>query len=194
MDCSPPGSSVHGDSPGKKMSGLPCPPPGDLPEPGMESRFPTLQVDSLSSEPPGKPLSKLWEIVKYRGIWHAGVHGVTRSQTQLKRATNVSYERSVFKCTWEFCNPMSLPGSSLHGILQARILEWVAMLFSRGSSLPKDWIPHCRKIFYHLNHRGSPIFYYLNTFFPRYEPDHGSQGFFQMVSKSHSNSLSISSN
>ena len=32
-----------------------------------------------------------------------------------------------------------LPGSSIHGILQARILEWVAILFSRGSSQPKDW-------------------------------------------------------
>ena len=32
----------------------------------------------------------------------------------------------------------SLPGSSVHGILQARILEWVAILFSRGSSQPKD--------------------------------------------------------
>ena len=38
------------------------------------------------------------------------------------------------------CNPMdcSLPGSSVHGILQARILEWVAMRFSRGSSHPRD--------------------------------------------------------
>ena len=37
-------------------------------------------------------------------------------------------------------NPMdcSPPGSSLHGILQARILEWVAMLCSRGSSQPRD--------------------------------------------------------
>ena len=36
------------------------------------------------------------------------------------------------------CNPMyrSPPGSSVHGILQARILEWVAMLCSRGSSQP----------------------------------------------------------
>ena len=33
----------------------------------------------------------------------------------------------------------SRPGSSVHGILQARILEWVAILFSRGSSLPRDW-------------------------------------------------------
>ena len=32
----------------------------------------------------------------------------------------------------------SLPGSSVHGILQAKILEWVAMPSSRGSSQPKD--------------------------------------------------------
>ena len=32
----------------------------------------------------------------------------------------------------------SLPGSSVHGILQARILEWVAIPFSRGSSQPRD--------------------------------------------------------
>ena len=42
------------------------------------------------------------------------------------------------------CNPMdcSAPGSSVHGIPQARILEWVAMPFSRGSSQPKDqtWV------------------------------------------------------
>ena len=37
MDFSPPGSSVHGDSPGKEYwSGLPCPPPGDLPNPGLK--------------------------------------------------------------------------------------------------------------------------------------------------------------
>ena len=36
-------------------SGLPCPSPGDFPNPGIEPRSPTLQVDSLLSEPPGKP-------------------------------------------------------------------------------------------------------------------------------------------
>ena len=35
-------------------SGLPCPPPGDLPNPGIESRSPALQVDSLPAEPQGK--------------------------------------------------------------------------------------------------------------------------------------------
>ena len=39
------------------------------------------------------------------------------------------------------CNPMdcSLPGSFVHGILQARILEWVAIHFSRESFWPRDW-------------------------------------------------------
>ena len=36
-------------------SGLPCPSPGNLPNPGTEPRSPTLWADSLPSEPPGKP-------------------------------------------------------------------------------------------------------------------------------------------
>ena len=36
-------------------SGLPCPPPGNLPNPGIKPRFLTLQVDFLPAEPPGKP-------------------------------------------------------------------------------------------------------------------------------------------
>ena len=53
MDCSLPGCSIHGDS--EYWSVLPCSPSGDLPNPGVEPRSPTLQVDSLPSEPPGKP-------------------------------------------------------------------------------------------------------------------------------------------
>ena len=39
------------------------------------------------------------------------------------------------------CDPMdcSLPGSSVHGIFQAIVLEWIAISFSRGSSQPRDW-------------------------------------------------------
>ena len=39
------------------------------------------------------------------------------------------------------CNAMdySPPGSCVHGIFQARILEWVATFYSRGSSQPRDW-------------------------------------------------------
>ena len=40
-------------------SGLPFPSPGDLPNPGTEPRSPTLQVESLLSEPPGKPYTPM---------------------------------------------------------------------------------------------------------------------------------------
>ena len=63
------------------------------------------------------------------------------------------------------CEPKdcSLPGSSVHGILQARILEWVAISFSRGSSQPRDWARVSwsgRQIPYHCTTweaHGSPI-------------------------------------
>ena len=54
INCSPPGSSVDEDSTSKN-TGVPCPPPEDLPNPGIKPRSPSLQADSLLSEPPGKP-------------------------------------------------------------------------------------------------------------------------------------------
>ena len=62
------------------------------------------------------------------------------------------------------CDPMdhSPPGSSVHGILQPRTLEWVAISSSRGSSLPREGthIPHVscigRRVVYHWFHLGSP--------------------------------------
>ena len=57
------------------------------------------------------------------------------------------------------CSP---PGSSIHGISQASILESVAIPFSWGSSQPRDWTRvFCigRQIFYGLGHQGSPCMY-----------------------------------
>ena len=66
------------------------------------------------------------------------------------------------------CYPMdcNLPGSSIYGIFQGRILVRLAIPFSRGSSWPRDWTqvcpgieprsPACRQILYHLSHQGSP--------------------------------------
>ena len=56
------------------------------------------------------------------------------------------------------CDTMkySLPGSSVHGILQATILEWVAIPFFRGSFQPRDqtWVSHIAgRVFYHLSTR-----------------------------------------
>ena len=52
----------------------------------------------------------------------------------------VSLEVSESHSVLTLCDPMDscLPGSSVHGILQARILEWVAVPFSRASSQPRD--------------------------------------------------------
>ena len=65
------------------------------------------------------------------------------------------------------CNSMdcNLPGSSVHGILQARILEWVAIPVSRESSQPRNrnCLLHCRCILYHLSHQGSPIIVYRHV-------------------------------
>ena len=68
------------------------------------------------------------------------------------------------------CDPMdcSPRGSSVLGISQARILEWVTISFSRGSSQPRDLthiscvahnLSHCRRILYQLSHQGSPSFW-----------------------------------
>ena len=59
------------------------------------------------------------------------------------------------------CNAMdcSLPSFSVHGIFQARVLEWVAISFSRGSSRPRDStqvLLIVGRCFYRLSHQGSP--------------------------------------
>ena len=61
-----------------------------------------------------------------------------------------------------FCDPMdcSLPGSSIHGIFQAKVLEWVAIAFSRGSSQPRTRTHiSCigRQILYRLSCEGSTL-------------------------------------
>ena len=61
-----------------------------------------------------------------------------------------------------FFDPMdcSPPGSSVHGILQAKIREWVANLFSKGSFQPRDQIlVSCITggFLYHLSHQGRPL-------------------------------------
>ena len=73
----------------------------------------------------------------------------------------------VAKLCPTLCDPIccSTPGSSVHGILQAR-MEWVAISFSRRSSLQGSNldIPHCRQILSHLSHQ--EIVYKLGVLCP----------------------------
>ena len=61
MDCSLPGSSVHGIFQARVLEWVAIPSPGDLPNPGIKPGPPALQTDALPSKPPGKPWSQ-----KYR--------------------------------------------------------------------------------------------------------------------------------
>ena len=64
-------------------------------------------------------------------------HVSTKTQeSQINQSSSVAQSRPTL------CDPMDCnsPSSSIHGIIQARILEWVTMPISRGSSQPKDWI------------------------------------------------------
>ena len=84
-------------------SGLPFPPPGDLPNPGMELASPKSPA-FFTAELPGKP--------RYGACMRV---------------------QSLQSCL-TLCDPMDHgpPGSSVHGIFQARVLEWVAISFSTG--------------------------------------------------------------
>ena len=57
-----------------------------------------------------------------------------------KKFYNQKSESEVAQSCLTLCDLMdgNLPGSAVHGIFQARILEWAAISFSRGSSQPKD--------------------------------------------------------
>ena len=70
-------------------SRLPCPPPRDLPNPGIEPRSPTFQVDSLLSEPPGKP--------KNTGV---DSYHFSRGSSQPRNWTRVSCIAGGFFTSW----------------------------------------------------------------------------------------------
>ena len=66
VDCSSPGSSIHGISQARILEWVAVSFWGDLPDPGIEPGSPALQTDSLPSEPPGKPNNGLKGLLKFR--------------------------------------------------------------------------------------------------------------------------------
>ena len=56
VDCNLLGFSVHGILQARILEWMPFSSPGDLPDPGIEPGSPALEADTLTSEPPGKPV------------------------------------------------------------------------------------------------------------------------------------------
>ena len=94
---------------------------------------PVSSVDSQSSEN-GRPV-----FLKHNFPWSLVCSSILTAQYT---SFSSESERKSLSSVWLFCDPMdcrpSLPGSSMCRIPQVRILEWVAIPFSRGFSQPRD--------------------------------------------------------
>ena len=135
MDCSPPGSSIHGIFQARISEWVTISFSRDLPNPGIEPRSPAWPTNSLLTEPPGKPkntgvssLSLLQEIFPTQEINPDHPH-----------CRGILYH-------------LSHQGSP-------RILEWVAFPFSKGIFPTQGsnlGLPHCGQVLYQPSHNGSP--------------------------------------
>ena len=139
-------------------SGLPFPSPGDLPNPGIKPVSPASRgrVFTVWATREAQVLHDYSRCY----FWVKLDEGYTRSlcvisyncvcvYNYLKRRKDIKGKKYGAFCSLvcmcaqlclTLCDPMdcSLPDSSVHETFQARILEWVALSFSRGSSRPRD--------------------------------------------------------
>ena len=128
---------------------------------------PTL-YDPLNCNPPGFSVHGILQTrtLAWVTILFSRGSSPPRDQTHISYVWFVllygrnQHDFSVTQSCLTLCGPMDCrPPGSVHGILQARILEWVAILLFRGSFQPQGsnlGLLHCRQIFYHLSHQDSP--------------------------------------
>ena len=114
VDCSLPGSFVHG-----------------FPQATILEWF--AMPSSRGSSQPRDQTQISWIAGRFFTM-STGFFSIERSLA--KESENEVTQSCLTLCDPTDCSP---PGSSIHGIFQARILEWVAISFSRGSSWPRDW-------------------------------------------------------
>ena len=110
----------HKGSPGI-LEWVAIPSPVDLPNSWIKPGSPALQANSLSTEVSGKPGFNIIKNSKNIGICFMLLDYL------------VAQSCATLLCLHE------LPDSSVHGVSQARILEWIAISFLMGSSQPRDW-------------------------------------------------------
>ena len=114
VDSSPPGSSVHGT---------------------LQARVPECHALLQGIFPTQRSNLRLLCILH----WHVNSLPLAPPGKLFTKRSEVKWSEVAQSCP-TLCDPMdcSLRGSSVHGIFQARILEWVAISFSKRSSRPRD--------------------------------------------------------
>ena len=150
MDYSPPGSSVHKDSPAKVLEWVAMPSSGGLPNSGIKPRFPTLQADSLPSESPpegrvnGGPGP---------GLNHKGSRTLEKVQFSARQVWKIKVKVLVGQnaVTFKFLDPLepmilqnvsSLPCASSLSHLQLPVIPWTVAHqapLSMGFSRQEYW-------------------------------------------------------
>ena len=123
-----------------------CPPPFLTPPVFLcmfsQGGFPDLRSGHLVSLLQQNPASAINFILRVFRENKAPIYSTWQTQTAQPRGPHISCCCCLVAQSFlTLYDPMdcSLPGSSVHGILQARTLERVAISFSRGSSQPRDW-------------------------------------------------------
>ena len=143
MDCSPPGSSIHGIPQARILEWVVMP-------------------FSIGSSQP-RDWTQVSHIAgRFFTIWVTG-EAQTQARLWINRVQTSPILCLAAQSYLTFGDPMdcSPPGSSIHWIIQARILVWVAVPFSREIFLTQRLNPglqHCRQILYCQSHQGSSSF------------------------------------
>ena len=168
MDCRQPGFSVHGIVHASVLEWVVMPCSRGSSQPRDWTQVSCIADRFFTTEPSGKLgfLARPWQ------------KGIALKVDPYFSWTLHATMRPSFQSCLTLCDPMdcSPPGCSVHGILQARILEWVAIPFSRGSFLTQRSNPgvlHCRQILYSLSHQGSLYFHFQRAV---EEANHSSSG------------------
>ena len=138
MNCSLPGSSVHGILRKEYWNGLPFPSPGYLPNLGIEPGSPTLQADSLPSEPSVKPpLAKGNRDLK-QNLFTKGFHTVYGQNFSFLVPWAVSFHLGD-QCRHPRVFPESFPQSGFQVILKTElIMKMSTDINAAGNFFPLD--------------------------------------------------------
>ena len=159
LHCSPPGSSVHGISGQEYWRGLPIPPPGHLPNPGIEPTSlasPTLAGRLFTTVPPGKSLNVFYHLQILKPIplgrqlphlfmqWVCGLRTDFTIHVRHRSTVYRKYDRKVKMLVAHLCPSLydlmdcSPTGSFVHGILRQEY--WSGLPFPSPGDLPNPGI------------------------------------------------------